>query len=137
VTELVILNTYCYFRPMKIPLGPTGTRLGPQLRAVRRARNLTLGGLSCVLTDLGHPINVSALAKAEKGQRRIDVDDLIALAVAVDTSPNALLLPAKFNFGDAMALTELYYQDVDMVWAWALQDRAYGQHPRPRLPEVR
>src|ERR1700685_481655 len=72
-------------------LGPTGERLATRLKQLRHERGLTLSGLASKLNDLGRPILVSALSKIEKGQRRVDADDLLALAAALDVSPHELL----------------------------------------------
>ncbi len=43
--------------------------------------------------ELGRPIPPLGLTRIRDGKRRIDVDDLIALALALDVSPAVLLLP--------------------------------------------
>ena len=75
-------------------LGPTGARVGRRLNELRRERGLTLGDLADKLKELGRPILLSALSKIEKGQRRVDVDDLVALALAVLSSRLGLWLGA-------------------------------------------
>ena len=77
------------------PIGPTGRRLAGRLRAVRQERGLTLAQLESGLAKLGRPIRLSTLSKIEKGQRLVNVDDLMALALALDVPPNLLLLPAN------------------------------------------
>ena len=52
---------------------------------------MDLAGLSARLTTVGWPIPVAALSRLENGNRRVDVDDLFALANALDVSPIALL----------------------------------------------
>jgi transcriptional regulator with XRE-family HTH domain len=64
------------------------------VRALRDRRRLTVRELSQRLGDLGRPILPSGITKIEQGGRRIDVDDLAALAVALNTSPAFLLSPA-------------------------------------------
>src|SRR3954454_23683106 len=55
---------------------------------------MSLTQLSEAMTDIaGRPILASGLGKIESGERRVDVDDLVALAVALDVSPVRLLLP--------------------------------------------
>lgn len=43
------------------------------------------------LAELGRPILPSGISKMEHGQRRVDADELIALASAFGVSPNRLL----------------------------------------------
>jgi transcriptional regulator with XRE-family HTH domain len=47
--------------------------------------------LSERLAALGRPILPSGLSKIEQGTRRVDVDDLVALADALETVPSRLL----------------------------------------------
>ncbi len=104
-------------------LGPTGQRLGRRLKELRRERDLTLSGLETRLTEVGRPILLSALSKIEMGQRRVDVDDLVALALALDVSPNLLLLPDPDESGTAVRLTRSTSRDAGDVWRWAVKDR--------------
>jgi hypothetical protein len=45
-----------------------------------------------------------SISKIETTDRRIDVDDLVALAVALDTTPNRLLLPGAVSGTDDVEL---------------------------------
>lgn len=83
---------------------------------------MSLQDLERLLIERGRRISVSGLSKIENGDRRVDVDDLVALAVAMDVSPLALLLPetapsetVEISGGRASA---------GLVWLWS-----YGQHP--------
>lgn len=69
---------------------------------------MTLDAVSRRLGDIGRPIDVSALAKLEKGQRRIDVDDLVALAEVLGVSA-AWLVAGEPDAGtaDTVSFTEL------------------------------
>ncbi|OZF53184.1 hypothetical protein CH293_11490 [Rhodococcus sp. 14-2470-1b] len=64
---------------------------------VRRERNLTLRALSERLTQVGRPISNSSISQVETGARRVDVDDLLAFSIALDVSPNTLLMPAHYD----------------------------------------
>jgi hypothetical protein len=55
--------------------------------------------------------------------RRVDVDDLIALALALDVNPSALLFPSVAD-GSSVALTEAASGPAFAVWDWA-----DGVHP--------
>ncbi|MFE9579955.1 DNA/RNA helicase domain-containing protein [Nocardia sp. NPDC006044] len=103
-------------------LGPAGIRVGQRVRDLRRHQGLTLHALASKLADLGRPIDISALAKVEKGQRRIDVDDLMALAVALDASPNWILLPDRVSDDSPIELTPSHQQGGLEVWQWAVRD---------------
>lgn len=61
------------------------------LKRIRAAREMTQAGLAEALAQAGRPIPVASIAKIEAGDRRVDVDDLAALAEALET-PIAQLL---------------------------------------------
>lgn len=69
------------------------------LRVTRKRRGLTVRALSARLGDLGFSLVPSGVTKVEtadaSARRRIDVDDLAALALALDSSPVALLTPGE------------------------------------------
>jgi transcriptional regulator with XRE-family HTH domain len=101
------------------------------LRRIRRDHELTTAMLSRRLSEIGHPIADTGITKIEKGQRRVDVDDLVALAVALGVTPNTLLLPEvdvpaawdrrhEVTGGAAQARAE-------EIWAWALGERPLGK----------
>ncbi|WP_084486373.1 AIPR family protein [Nocardia sienata] len=88
--------------PARPAVGLVGLGVGDKIRSLRRERKLTLEALSARLADLGRPLDLSALARMEKGQRRIYVDDLVALASALDIAPSQLLPtepPAQVDAG--------------------------------------
>ncbi|MGW4371997.1 DEAD/DEAH box helicase family protein [Nocardia takedensis] len=103
-------------------MGPAGIRVGQRLKDVRQSRGLTLNLLATRLSDLGRPIDLSALAKIEKGQRRVDVDDLMALARALDVSPNWLLFPETAT-NDRVDLTAAFSMTGREAWQWAVRDQ--------------
>lgn len=70
--------------------GPTGLRLGKNLRDIRGRTSVR--ELSTRMRDLGRPLFPSAISKIENGQRRVDADELVALAIALDCTPNRLLI---------------------------------------------
>jgi transcriptional regulator with XRE-family HTH domain len=102
-------------------LGPTGLRVGRRLAELRRERGLTLSALAAELQLLKRPIILSALSKIEKGQRRVDADDLVALALALDVSPNMLILPDDDSSSD-VALTPGRMMAAAAAWQWARRD---------------
>lgn len=103
--------------PMK--QGPTTTRVQNNLKTLRKARGLDLADVSARLSELGHPISVSVLSKIEVGNRRIDVDDLVALALALNVSPTRLLLTADADSETTVALTQAESTTARDAWRWA------------------
>ena len=70
------------------------------------------------MTDLGRPIATLGINRIEAGDRRIDVDDLVALAVALDVSPIAILLPpVEDGYRDLVEVTAIE-KPVTLEHAW-------------------
>ena len=75
------------------PIGETGRNVVRNVVQLRKARGLSLRTLSDRLGKLGRPILPVGLSRLENEQRRVDADDLVALAHALGVNPAALLLP--------------------------------------------
>lgn len=75
----------------KVEQGEVGHLVAAQVRWERERKHLSLHQLSDRLAAIGRPILPSGLSKIEQGTRRVDVDDLVALADALGTVPGALL----------------------------------------------
>ena len=98
-------------------LGPTGQVVAINVARLRVALGLSTYRLSELLTDIGRPIAASAISKIEGGTRRVDTDDLMALSVALDVPPAALLLPPVAE--GRVALVADYMNEADRIWDWA------------------
>ncbi|MEU5737037.1 helix-turn-helix transcriptional regulator [Streptomyces tendae] len=98
-------------------LGPTGTRLMENLKALRESVQLTTEQLAEKVTRLGRPMRANTITKIEKGQRRVDVDDLMALSIAMDTTPGRLLMPPTL-VGDVELTAGKTVSAID-AWMWA------------------
>lgn len=109
--------------------GPTSERVAANVRSLRRDRGLDLSDLSARLETLGHPLGINVLSKIERQKRRIDVDDLMALALALDVTPNRLLLPAEAVDEGEVHLTEGYAASKVWAWVWAVGDQPLPQDP--------
>ena len=75
----------------RIALGPAGRLVAENIRRYRG--KLTFAELSARLEEIGRPIPVLGLRRIEKGDRRVDVDDLLAIARALDVPPALLVYP--------------------------------------------
>ena len=75
------------------PPGHTNEHVAANLRRARQSIGVDLRELSARITNAGRKISPSALSKVETGDRRVDVDDLAALAYALETTPADLLIP--------------------------------------------
>jgi transcriptional regulator with XRE-family HTH domain len=83
----------------KVEQGEVGHVVAAQVRLLREEKRLSLQALSRRLKALGRPILPSGLSKIEQGDRRVDVDDLVALAAALETVPSMLLMNHKRGNG--------------------------------------
>lgn len=103
-------------------LGETGRVVARNIRTIRKARNLAYTELSARLRDRGREIPTWGLRKIESGGRRVDTDDLVALALALNVSPLALLLSAEPS--SLVPQAETY--PPERVWDWAFGLDALG-----------
>lgn len=71
--------------------GATSEQVAGNVRGLREARGLTIYSLSDALSKAGRPITASAVAKIERLERHVTVDDLTALAAALKVTPQQLL----------------------------------------------
>lgn len=90
---------------------------------LRNARGYSTSRLSKLLEDAGRPITASSITKLELGQRKVDIDDLMTLAVVLRVSPTALLMPPTANPDDAVDITGEGEISADVAWAWTLGER--------------
>lgn len=92
------------------------------LAEIRKSRRLTTGALSERLSELGRPILANGITKIEKGARRVDSDDLVALALALNVSPLTLLLPTTCD-DEPVSLTERFEVSSRTAWQWGRGER--------------
>lgn len=101
--------------------------MAANLRALRKVRGMSTYEVARRLTDIGWPIAQTGVARIETGQRRVDVDDLLALASVLDVSPNRLMLPLNERALPDLTRTEhTVIGNVTStgrdVWRWATGD---------------
>jgi transcriptional regulator with XRE-family HTH domain len=107
-------------------VGPSGQRAARNLEQLREERRLNQDELAARAGRVGRPMTRQIVSKTEAADRRIDVDDLVALAIALGTTPNRLLLPGSAGEGELVALTpEVQVSALD-AWKWAT-----GEGPLP------
>ncbi|HZN80480.1 MAG TPA: helix-turn-helix transcriptional regulator [Mycobacterium sp.] len=78
----------------RVEIGPTGETVRANVARVRNRQGLTLRDVADRLAGIGRPMAHNTVSEIERGARRVDVDDLMALAVALGVSPVTLLMPA-------------------------------------------
>jgi transcriptional regulator with XRE-family HTH domain len=96
------------------------------LKQLREERRLAYTELSARLDQLGRPIPTLGLSRIENGKRRVDADDLVALALALGVNPSALLLPRSTDAEDVIELSPTIRHLAWVAWQWA-----DGQEPLP------
>lgn len=74
-----------------IEIGECGVRVAAEVAAHRQRLGLEQLQLAARLEMAGRPLSASVLGKIEAGARRVDVDDLVALARALEVEPADLL----------------------------------------------
>lgn len=80
--------------------------------------------LSEILSGLGRPIPALGIRRIEDGTRRLDVDDLTAVAQALGVSPITLLLPPASDRSDDTPVTGVEGSvAAEVLWAWLTADR--------------
>ncbi|MFD3955960.1 MULTISPECIES: helix-turn-helix domain-containing protein [Streptomyces] len=76
-----------------IIVGSTGDQVRANLLRLRTVRRLSTVKLSAKLREAGRPIPPSGITRIEKGERRVDVDDLLALAQTLQVPYAQLIEP--------------------------------------------
>jgi transcriptional regulator with XRE-family HTH domain len=78
-------------------VGPAGKALAANISRIRKARGLTFAEVSARTEEIGQPIAILGLRRIERGERRVDYDDLLTLAVALGVAPVDLMVPDVSN----------------------------------------
>ena len=118
-------------------LGPTGRFVAGNLAKIRTAQGISTTDLSRRLRTAGRPIPATGITKIEKGGRRVDVDDLVALAVALGVNTNALLFPDVADESAAEVTGSGRPTTAYEVWQWADGRAPLREDDDPDLFHVR
>jgi len=104
----------------KIGLGGTGETVRANVKRLRGG--MQYKELAERLAAVGRPIPTLGLRRIEAGERRVDVDDLAALAVVFGVSPLTLLMPADGGRHTSSALTGIPDREVahNSQWLWGM-----------------
>lgn len=114
----------------KSTIGPSGETAASNITRLREDMNLSYAELSRRLTAAGQPIPELGLRNIEKLQRKIDVDELVALAYVLGTTPSYLLLPEEKPENVEVSGTGTSAMGIEDYWWW-LTSRFDPTHRRP------
>lgn len=99
----------------------TGLTVAKNIKRLRGGQ--LLKDISEQLSEIGRHITPLALARIESGERKVDVDDLMAFALVFDVSPLTLLLP---DSGSALVSSKITggFQEyaANVLWLWGRGD---------------
>ncbi|MBF6407469.1 helix-turn-helix domain-containing protein [Nocardia farcinica] len=107
----------------RVEIGPTGKTVAHNVARIRKAQGLTLRDVAGRLSATDRPLAHNTISEIERGARRADVDDLIALAVALNCSPLALLFPPAIH-EHVVTITAAGDRPAWEVWRWGAGERA-------------
>jgi transcriptional regulator with XRE-family HTH domain len=114
--------------------GPTGKTVMENVKRLYKARGMNLNQLSERTEELGRKLSVSALSLVATGKRRVDVDDLMALAAALIVSPATLLMPGTAEREATVEATATPEGVIaQQLWVWLTAKGGIGLEGREQL----
>jgi hypothetical protein len=99
-------------------IGPAGEVLAASIRRIRTAQRLAFAELSRELDKVGRPIPELGLRRIERGERRVDYDDLLALAYVLRVCPVDLMVSSAANDDDPYPVIPAREFKVGSVREW-------------------
>ncbi len=104
----------------KNPLDTAGKAVAANVKRLIEDQNLTYVDLSARLAELGRSIPTLGLRKIVAETRRVDADDLVALAVALGVSPVTLLMPGVAA-DDVVTVAQAEFKAATL-WEWLIAE---------------
>lgn len=104
-------------------LGHTGATVAKNIKNVRNSKQMTQAQLSEALAIVGRPIPTASIGKIEAGLRAVEVDDLMAIALALNVAPSRLLLPDASKPEEIVSVTGSR-GSAALLWEWALGENS-------------
>ena len=103
---------------IKSELGLTALVVAANVRRHRERMGLGFAQLSRELSNAGRDIPPLGLGRIEAGERRVDVDELTALAAAFGVCPATLLMPDAETAEAIVQLTGVEKGQAQRLWSW-------------------
>lgn len=112
----------------------TGKQVAANIKRLRGG--MTYRELSDRLEEVGRPIAVLGLKRIESGERKVDVDDLMAFAIVFGVSPLTLLMP-EYGSKDITTRITGYPDEMgsNIAWLWGRADEPLEVPQDPLLPD--
>lgn len=107
----------------RVEIGPTGEIVRANVLRLRKQQGLALRDVADRLKEIGHPMAHNTVNEIERGARRVDTDDLVALAAALGTSPAMLLMPTAEPDQDAVITGHRGKLACGRAWEWITGQR--------------
>lgn len=112
--------------PAATDVQSTGENVRQNVVRWRKARGWSTYELAGKLAAAGRAIPQSGVSRIESGARRVDVDDLTALAAVLGVSPVLLLLPPTGR--GTVEVTGAGSVDARVAWLWVLGEEPLDIH---------
>jgi hypothetical protein len=111
-------------------VGPVGWILAANIKRIRESQRLTYAELSRLLAAAGREIPILGLRRIESTERRVDVDDLLALAYVLKAAPVDLLVSGDAT-DEPYPVTPEIESTADAVREWVRGEEVLTavQHP--------
>jgi transcriptional regulator with XRE-family HTH domain len=103
----------------RVQLGATGEQVRANVRRLRERLELSQAQLARQTSGTSRPLAPTAINEIENGARRVDVDDLVSLAVALGVNPNALLMPDRVGDDFDVEVSGAGVVNSARAWRWA------------------
>lgn len=100
------------------------------IKQLREERGMSTNDLAERMKSFGRPIQATAITRVESGERRVDVGDLVAFALALQVTPNRLLLPTDRGDEERYRFVPWIGYDEKALWAWAMGEMVLWAEPR-------
>jgi len=114
--------------------GAAGDAVAKNVTRIRGTRGLNYSALSKLLGQHGREIPPLAVRRIEEGERRVDVDDLVALSVALNVSPATLLMPNSDEEAADTSLTGTGTLKANDMWDWLTANNPLPDGESPISP---
>lgn len=104
--------------------GATGTTVAENIQRCRSNQRLGYAEMSRMLDEVGRSIPPLGLRRIESGERRVDVDDLVAIAAVLGVSPTTLMMPSTPNPDDEVVSSARPESvPAQRLWRWFCAER--------------